>query len=149
MGSRLHNFDDDADSSKLKQQLQEEQRKAKRVERDNQKLQERMRESAMTQGDGSAPHFELSEVQEGDLLSSSGGFSLIYKGTWHGTPVAIKKLFDPSCSPDNVAEFDNEVDKLGKLRHPNILSLLAVHRKPPAFSIIMEVITGGSLYQLL
>merc|ERR1719460_3213447 len=97
----------------------------------------------------SAPHVEISEIEEGDILSKSGGFSIIYKGRWHGTPVAIKKLFDPSNSPENLAELDNEVDKLGKLRHPNIVSLLAVHRKPPVYSIIMEVVTGGSLFQCL
>jgi len=147
--SRLHAFDEDDAAAKLKQQLQDEQRKTKRLERDNQKLQDRMRESSMSLGGSAAPHIELSEVQQGDILSNSGGFSLIYKGTWHGTPVAIKNLFDPSNSAENLAEMDNEVDKLAKLRHPNILSLLAVHRKPPAFSIIMEVVTGGSLYQLL
>lgn len=147
--SRLGAFDDADDVSKLKQQLQEEQRRAKRLERDNQKLQDRNRESSMSTGSSAAPHVELSEIQEGEILSSSGGFSLIYKGTWHGTPIAIKKLFDPTCSPENMAEFDNEVDKLGKLRHPNILTLLAVHRKPPAFSIMMEIVSGGSLFQLL
>merc|ERR1719335_838165 len=108
-----------------------------------------MRESSMSISSSSAPHVELSEIQEGDILSKSGGFSIIYKGRWHGTPVAIKKLFDPSNSRENLAEMDNEVDKMGKLRHPNILSLLAVHRKPPVYSIIMEIITGGSLFDLL
>jgi len=147
--SRLHTFDDNEDAGKLKQQLQEEQRKAKRLERDNQKLQERMRESSMATGGGSAPHFELSEVVEGEVLSKSGGFSVIYHATWHGTPVALKKLFDPSNSAENLAEFDNEVQKLEKLRHPNILLLLAVHRKPPALSLITEIVAGGSMYQML
>merc|ERR1712048_1423900 len=103
----------------------------------------------MSQGNSSVPNVELSELQEGEILSKSGGFSVIYSGTWHGTPVAIKKLFDPSNSPENLAELDNEVEKLGKLRHPHILSLLAVHRKPPAFSIVMEIVKGRSLFQLL
>jgi len=92
---------------------------------------------------------ELAEIQEGEILSKSGGFSIIYKGMWHATQVAIKKLFDPSNSPENMAEMDNEVDKLGKLRHPNIVSLLAVHRRPPTYSIVLEIISGGSLFQLL
>merc|ERR1712048_948753 len=103
----------------------------------------------MSQGNSSVPNVELSELQEGEILSKSGGFSVIYSGTWHGTPVAIKKLFDPSNSPENLAELDNEVEKLGKLRHPNILALLAIHRKPPSFSIVMEIVAGGSLFQLL
>lgn len=44
---------------------------------------------------------------------------------------------------------DNEVDKLGKLRHPNIISLLAVHRRPPVYEVVLEVVTGGSLFDLL
>jgi tRNA A-37 threonylcarbamoyl transferase component Bud32 len=147
--SRLHSFDESDVADKLKQQLQDEQRRAKRLERDNQKLQDRMRESSMSNGSSAAPHVELSEIHEGEILSKSGGFSIIYKGTWHGTPIAIKKLFDPSNSRENLAEMDNEVEKLGKLRHPNILSLLAVHRKPPSYSIIMEILTGGSLFDLL
>jgi len=129
--------------------LQEEQRRAKRLERDIQKLQDRARENSGSSGNTSAPHAELSEIQEGEILSKSGGFSIIYKGTWHGTPVAIKKLFDASNSPESLAEMDCEVDKLAKLRHPNIISLQAVHRRPPVFSIVLEVITGGSLHQLL
>eukprot|EP00928_Gymnodinium_smaydae_P043518 TRINITY_DN29138_c0_g1_i2.p1 TRINITY_DN29138_c0_g1~~TRINITY_DN29138_c0_g1_i2.p1 ORF type:complete len:685 (-),score=104.04 TRINITY_DN29138_c0_g1_i2:39-2054(-) len=147
--SRLHAMDESEGADKLKQQVQDEQRKAKRLERENQKLQERMRESSMSKGSNTVPHVDLSEIQEGDILSKSGGFSVIYKGTWHGTPVAIKKLFDPSNSPENLAELDNEVDKLAKLRHPNMLSLLGVHRQPPVYSIVMEIVTGGSLFQLL
>jgi len=146
--SRLHALDENASADKLKVQLQEEQTRAKRLERDNKKLQERLQESS-TGSSTSAPHVELSEIQEGEILSNSGGFSIIYKGTWHQTPVAIKKLFDASNSRENLAEMDNEVEKLGKLRHPNILSLLAVHRKPPVYSIILEIVAGGSLYQLL
>jgi len=149
MPSRLHTSDESDDAGKFKQQMQEEQRKAKRLEREVQKLQERARENSGSSGTSSAPHVELSEIQEGEILSKSGGFSIIYKGTWHGTPVAIKKLFDASNSPESLAEMDCEVDKLSKLRHPNIISLLAVHRKPPVFNIVLEVITGGSLHQLL
>jgi tRNA A-37 threonylcarbamoyl transferase component Bud32 len=147
--SRLHMLEDNDGMDKLKQQLQDEQKRAKRLERDNQKLQDRARESSQSGSSSSAPHVDMSEIKEGEILSKSGGFSIIYKGTWHGTPVAIKKLFDPSNSPENLAELDNEVSKLGKLRHPNILSLLAVHRKPPAYSIILEIVNGGSLFQLL
>jgi len=48
-----------------------------------------------------------------------------------------------------LAEFDNEVQKLEQIRHPNILQILAVHRKPPGLSLIMEMVEGGSFCQLL
>lgn len=35
------------------------------------------------------------------------------------------------------------------MRHPNILMPLALHRKPPALCLIMELVEGGSYYQLL
>jgi len=98
---------------------------------------------------GSVPQFEWnSEVELGEIINQ-GGFSVVHKALWHGTKVAIKKLFDPNITQELLDEFDNEVQKLEQIRHPNILMLLAVHRKPPALSIITELIEGGSMYQLL
>lgn len=34
-----------------------------------------------------------------------GGFSLVYKGLWKGTPVAIKKWFDPNMTDQLMQEF--------------------------------------------
>jgi predicted Ser/Thr protein kinase len=34
-----------------------------------------------------------------------GGFSLVYKGFWRGTPVAIKKWFDPNMTDQLMQEF--------------------------------------------
>ena len=55
-------------------------------------------------------------MQLGEILNQ-GGFSVVHKGSWHGTRVAVKKLFDPNISHELLAEFDNEVQKLEMLRH--------------------------------
>lgn len=34
-----------------------------------------------------------------------GGFSLVYRGLWKGTPVAIKKWFDPVATDQLMQEF--------------------------------------------
>jgi len=137
------------EASDLKNQLKEEQRRSKRLEQQVERLGERLREQSMTgSSKGSLPHFEMVEVQLGEILNQ-GGFSVVHKGTWHGTKVAVKKLFDPNISHELLAEFDNEVQKLEMLRHPNILMPLALHRKPPALCLIMELCEGGSYYQLL
>jgi len=97
---------------------------------------------------GSVPHFEFAEVEMGNMINQ-GGFSVVYKGRWHQTPVAVKKLFDPKIDQALLDEFDNEVQKLEQIRHPNVLLLMGVHRKPPALSIITELVEGGSFSQLL
>lgn len=44
------------------------------------------------------------EITEADLefgeQIGQGGFSVIYKGTLNGTPVAIKKIFDPNITDE-------------------------------------------------
>jgi len=148
--SRRAGLTTDDEASELRSQLKEEQRKSKRLEKEVQRLTDRTAERELSSGAvGSVPHFEFDDgVELGDLLSQ-GGFSVVHKGAWHGTRVAIKKLFDPNITQELLAEFDNEVAKLEQIRHPNILLLLAVHRKPPALSMISELVEGGSLFQLL
>lgn len=137
------------EGSGLKEQLKEEQRKNKRLEHQVQKLQERLTEKEMTRDNvGSLPHFDMAEIELGDIINQ-GGFSVVHKGFWLGTKVAVKKLFDPKINEELLAEFDNEVQKLEQIRHPNILMVLGVHRKPPALCVLMELVEGGSLFQLL
>ena len=49
---------------------------------------------------------------DSNCIISQGGFSIIYKGSYKGTTVAIKRLFDPSNSDDNKEEFLNEIRTL-------------------------------------
>jgi sterile alpha motif and leucine zipper-containing kinase AZK len=61
----------------------------------------------------------------------------------------LKKIFDPVITEELRAEFENEVRMLRKLRHPHVVTLMAVCRKPPALSILTEFVAGGSLFELL
>jgi hypothetical protein len=51
------------------------------------------------------PYEEL-DVQD---QIGGGGFSLVYRGLWQGTPVAIKKWFDPQITDQLMQEFREEV----------------------------------------
>jgi len=147
--SRRHGAKEDDEAADLRNQLREEQRRSKRLEKDVQRLTDRLSERELSKGAvGSAATYELHEVELGEILNQ-GGFSVVHKGLWHQTKVAIKKLFDPKINEELMAEFDNEVHKMEQIRHPNILQLLAVHRKPPGLQLICELVEGGSFFQLL
>lgn len=45
----------------------------------------------------------LSDIEIGDKIAQ-GGFSVIHKGKLNGTPVAIKKIFDPRLTDELLNE---------------------------------------------
>eukprot|EP00928_Gymnodinium_smaydae_P025077 TRINITY_DN20095_c0_g1_i1.p2 TRINITY_DN20095_c0_g1~~TRINITY_DN20095_c0_g1_i1.p2 ORF type:complete len:568 (-),score=154.26 TRINITY_DN20095_c0_g1_i1:79-1782(-) len=124
-------------------------RQVKRLQGEIQRLTQRLKEAELfsSQDDG-LPVFALDDVDIG-LQIAQGGFAVVHDATWHGTHCALKKIFDPVITEELRSEFENEVRMLRRLRHPNVVTLMAVCRKPPALSILTELVTGGSLFQLL
>jgi serine/threonine protein kinase len=45
----------------------------------------------------------------------------VYKGTWRGTEVAVKRILETAITPPLLAEFVAEVELMARLRHPNIV----------------------------
>jgi serine/threonine protein kinase len=80
---------------------------------------------------------------------ASGGFGCVYRASWNGCLVAVKRLFDPLITDELRAEFANEVRVLSRLRHPNIVQFLACCSKPPHLCIVTEFMARGSLYHVL
>lgn len=80
------------------------------------------------------------------IISLIGGFSIVHKGIYKNTPVAVKKIFNPNVTTEMMEEFNNEIDMLNRLRHPNIVMLMGVCSKPNNISIITELLPGGSLF---
>jgi len=126
-----------------------DQRKIKRLQQEIQRLTQRLKENELfsSQDDG-LPKFTLDEVELGCQIAQ-GGFSSVYHAVWRSTPCAIKKIFDPVITAELREEFENEVRMLRRLRHPNVVTLMAVCRVPPALSILTELVAGGSLFELL
>jgi serine/threonine protein kinase len=60
--------------------------------------------------------------------------------------VALKKIFNPNITQDLMSEIENEIEMLAKLRHPNIILLMAVTTKPPNLYIATEFMPKGSLF---
>ena len=90
----------------------------------------------------------MDDIEIGDQISQ-GGFSVIHKGTLNGTPVAIKKIFDPRLTDELLYEIYNEIIMQSILRHPNIALIMGVIPKIPSIVIAFELMPFGSLYNLL
>nr|ABK95716.1 unknown [Populus trichocarpa] len=91
--------------------------------------------------------FSLSEIEEAtqhfdpSLKIGEGGYGSIYKGVLRQTQVAVKMLH--SNSLQGPAEFQQEVDVLSKMRHPNLITLIGAC--PEAWTLIYEYLPNGSL----
>jgi len=77
-----------------------------------------------------------------------GGFAVVYKGTLHGTTVAVKRLC-LDFTEQNIALFRREAKLMSEVRHPNILLYMGARLNPPEVFIITEFMPRGSLYSVL
>lgn len=75
------------------------------------------------------------------LKIGEGGYGSIYRGLLRHTHVAIKMLHPHSSQ--GPSEFQQEVNILSKLRHPNIVTLIGAC--PEAWALVYEYLPNGSL----
>ncbi|CAN4111584.1 unnamed protein product [Withania somnifera] len=75
------------------------------------------------------------------LKIGEGGYGSIYRGLLRHTQVAIKMLHPHSLQ--GPTEFQQEVNILSKLRHPNIVTLIGAC--PEAWTLVYEYLPNGSL----
>lgn len=102
---------------------------------------------------GLEPH---QQIDYGDLTMAeclvSGGFGAVYRGTWKGAEVAIKRLYcedGGNISSTQLAELGQEVAALQNLTHPRLVSFMGACLQTPNLCIITEFMAGGSLHALL
>ncbi|GAX84108.1 hypothetical protein CEUSTIGMA_g11531.t1 [Chlamydomonas eustigma] len=86
---------------------------------------------------GAASQIPFEDLEIQDQIGG-GGFSLVYRGLWKGTPVAIKKWFDPNATEQLMQDFREEVMTLQTLRHPNVLQYLGACMMPPNLIMVTE-----------
>ncbi|KAG2649003.1 probable receptor-like protein kinase At1g80640 [Panicum virgatum] len=88
------------------------------------------------------------EAATGKFSESSvlgvGGFGCVYKANFDGGfAAAVKRLGSETQNCDK--EFENELDLLGRIRHPNIVSLVGFCIHEENRFIIYELMENGSL----
>lgn len=84
-----------------------------------------------------------------DCELGRGGFGSVYHTMLrNGRSVAIKKLAVSSLVKSQ-EDFEKEVNKLGKIRHDNLVSLDGYYWTPSLQLLIYEFVSGGNLYKLL
>ncbi|KAL7680599.1 putative mitogen-activated protein (MAP) kinase kinase kinase 7 [Plasmopara halstedii] len=91
-------------------------------------------------------------ICEKDLIVESaigrGVFGVVYKGSYFGTPVAIKKLHVSSVPKNTLIEFEKECSIMRGLHHPNIVLFMGSCSKPPTLLLVTELLANGSFFDI-
>ena len=94
----------------------------------------------------------VTEIDVKDLVLdkqiSQGGFSVVWKGSWKSTQVAIKRIFETNLTDSMMEEVKNELLMMSILRHPNVILLMGASIKQNDIAIVMEY-SSMSLFTLL
>ncbi len=86
---------------------------------------------------------------EGEL--GQGSFATVKKATNKrtGEKVAIKIISKTQLSEDDQLGLQNEIDILTHVDHPNIVKLFEVFEDTETYSLVMELMTGGELFDTI
>ncbi|XP_078163249.1 U-box domain-containing protein 70-like [Carex rostrata] len=108
---------------------------------------EKTKEETYWLSKGNYAKYNYSELQDAtknfkeSLILGKGGFGIVYKGILQNTTVAIKMLKEGSSQGER--EFNQEVEILSKVRHPNLVKLIGACAEIRA--LIYEYLPNGSL----
>ncbi|CAN1326832.1 G-type lectin S-receptor-like serine/threonine-protein kinase RKS1 [Linum perenne] len=100
-------------------------------------------------GNSDLPFFHLNEIVAAtndfsdDNKLGEGGFGSVYKGTYEGNEIAVKRL--SKYSGQGGDEFKNEVELLAKLQHRNLVKILGCCVQGREKMLIYEYLPNKSL----
>ncbi|KAL4574333.1 hypothetical protein LXL04_021162 [Taraxacum kok-saghyz] len=78
----------------------------------------------------------------------SGGFGSTYRAEISpGTTVAVKRLTVEMCQ--GVPQFNAEIRSLGRIRHPNLITLIGYYASASEMFLVYNYIPGGSLEEFI
>lgn len=91
-------------------------------------------------------YFNWSDVQLGEKIGA-GSFGAVYEAQWKGKKVAIKKL--NVTNPSSLRMAKNEIHAMKGTSHPNVVGFYAASITKEDYSIMTEIVNGGSLSSLV
>ena len=94
--------------------------------------------------------FREIEMEDQDKVAQ-GGLGVLYKGTWRGCAVAVKRPVDPRAvmDADLKEDFRREAAILSEVRHPNVVLLLGASLQGANLCLVLEWCNGGNLHELI
>lgn len=140
------------ETKSLLEDLQQLQGELQREKEDAQREAEEMRKLYCNTNFGSAGEVSLTEFSYSEIKEATnnfdesreighGGCASVYKGFLRHTTVAIKKFNREGVAGEK--EFNDEVEILCRMRHPNLVTLVGVCRDPKV--LVYEFLPNGSL----
>ncbi|KAK1437638.1 hypothetical protein QVD17_03432 [Tagetes erecta] len=96
-----------------------------------------------------ARRFELEDLLRASAeMLGKGGFGTAYKAVLDdGNVVAVKRLKEAAIAAKR--EFEQQMEVLGRLRHPNVVTLKAYYFARDEKLLVYEYMTNGNLFWLL
>ncbi|KAL7720566.1 Tyrosine kinase [Entamoeba marina] len=91
---------------------------------------------------------DYSELIE-DMKLGEGSFGIVYKGTFRGNQVAIKKMKQAQDNNEAIEEFNKEVQMLDKFRNDYIVHFYGAVFIPNKICMVTEFAQYGSLQDLM
>lgn len=82
-------------------------------------------------------------------LIGKGTCSNVFRASWNGTDVAVKRIFRSLTSKALIEGFEVESSILFRLRHPNVVTLFGVCDHNGQLLLVTELLARGSLRSIL
>jgi tRNA A-37 threonylcarbamoyl transferase component Bud32 len=88
------------------------------------------------------------DIQLGEQIGT-GSYGVVFKGSWKGVDVAVKRFIKQKLDERHLLEFRAEVACLSEMRHPNIVLFIGACLRMPNLCLVTEWVKQGSLKALL